>query len=93
MINTQQEARMYMQDWIKLKDIETSFSIPSISKTYTDEFKKQVREKIKRLDAYLDKLDNIEKDFIPRFKEYYGSEKMRTCPKCGHTMETDPRFG
>jgi 3-hydroxyanthranilate 3,4-dioxygenase len=38
------------------------------------------------------KLDNIEKDFIPRFKEYYGSEKMRTCPNCGHTMETDPRF-
>jgi 3-hydroxyanthranilate 3,4-dioxygenase len=38
------------------------------------------------------KLDNIEKDFIPRFKEYYGSEKMRTCPKCGHQMETDPRF-
>ncbi|MFP5470051.1 MAG: 3-hydroxyanthranilate 3,4-dioxygenase [Bacteroidia bacterium] len=38
------------------------------------------------------KLENIEKDFIPRFKEYYGSEKMRTCPKCGHKMETDPRF-
>jgi 3-hydroxyanthranilate 3,4-dioxygenase len=38
------------------------------------------------------KLDNIEKDFIPRFKEYYGSEKMRTCPNCGHQMETDPRF-
>lgn len=38
------------------------------------------------------KLDNIEKDFIPRFKEYYGSEKMRTCPKCGHQMETDSRF-
>jgi 3-hydroxyanthranilate 3,4-dioxygenase len=37
-------------------------------------------------------LENIEKDFIPRFKEYYGSEKMRTCPNCGHTMETDPRF-
>lgn len=37
-------------------------------------------------------LKNIEKDFIPRFKEFYGSEEMRTCTKCGHVMETDPRF-
>lgn len=37
-------------------------------------------------------LENIEKDFIPRFKEFYGSEEMRTCSKCGHVMETDPRF-
>lgn len=37
-------------------------------------------------------LTNIEKDFIPRFKEYYNSEKMRTCPNCGSVMEADPRF-
>jgi 3-hydroxyanthranilate 3,4-dioxygenase len=37
-------------------------------------------------------LDNIEKDFIPRFREFYGSEKMRTCPQCGTVMEADPRF-
>ena len=37
-------------------------------------------------------LTNIEKDFIPRFKDYYNSEKMRTCPNCGQIMEADPRF-
>ncbi|HNP17976.1 MAG TPA: 3-hydroxyanthranilate 3,4-dioxygenase [Fulvivirga sp.] len=42
-------------------------------------------------DTYF-KLTNIENDFIPRFREFYGSEKMRTCTKCNHTMETDKRF-
>ncbi len=37
-------------------------------------------------------LKNVEKDFLPRFKEYYGSEEMRTCKKCGTVMETDERF-
>ena len=37
-------------------------------------------------------LTNIEKDFLPRFREFYGSEDLRTCDNCGHTMETDPRF-
>jgi 3-hydroxyanthranilate 3,4-dioxygenase len=37
-------------------------------------------------------LHNIEKDFLPRFKEYYASEDLRTCKSCGHVMETDPRF-
>ena len=37
-------------------------------------------------------LTNIEKDFLPRFREFYGSEEMRTCNNCGHVMETDPRF-
>lgn len=37
-------------------------------------------------------LTNIETDFLPRFKEYYGSEELRTCKSCGHKMETDPRF-
>ncbi|GAK96112.1 3-hydroxyanthranilate 3,4-dioxygenase [Nonlabens tegetincola] len=38
------------------------------------------------------KLDDIEKDFLPRFKQFYGSEEMRTCNNCGTTMPTDPRF-
>lgn len=37
-------------------------------------------------------LTNIEKDFLPRFREFYGSEELRTCSNCGHVMETDPRF-
>lgn len=37
-------------------------------------------------------LHNIETDFLPRFKAYYGSETLRTCVQCGHQMETDPRF-
>jgi 3-hydroxyanthranilate 3,4-dioxygenase len=37
-------------------------------------------------------LYDVEKDFLPRFKEFYGSEEMRTCKKCAHVMEVDPRF-
>lgn len=37
-------------------------------------------------------LTNIEQDFLPRFKEYYTSEELRTCDKCGTVMETDERF-
>ena len=37
-------------------------------------------------------LNNIEKDFIPRFKEFYASEESRTCKNCGHVMATDSRF-
>lgn len=37
-------------------------------------------------------LTNIEKDFLPRFKEFYSSKKLRTCNQCGHEMEADPRF-
>ena len=37
-------------------------------------------------------LSNIEKDFIPRFREFYGSKEMRTCKNCGTVMEADPRF-
>ncbi len=37
-------------------------------------------------------LTNIEKDFLPRFKEYYASVEKRTCPNCGQVMEADPRF-
>jgi 3-hydroxyanthranilate 3,4-dioxygenase len=42
-------------------------------------------------DTYFE-LHDIEKDFLPRFRAYYGSEELRTCKKCGHVMETDPRF-
>lgn len=37
-------------------------------------------------------LKNIEKDFQPRFKEFYASKDLRTCSDCSHEMETDPRF-
>ncbi|MDP4828444.1 MAG: 3-hydroxyanthranilate 3,4-dioxygenase [Flavobacteriales bacterium] len=42
-------------------------------------------------DTYFD-LTNIEKDFLPRFRDFYGSEDLRTCKQCGHVMEVDPRF-
>lgn len=44
------------------------------------------------LKHYRFKLDNIEKDFLPRFREFYGSEELRTCKNCGHVMESDSRF-
>jgi 3-hydroxyanthranilate 3,4-dioxygenase len=37
-------------------------------------------------------LTDVEKDFQPRFKEFFNSEELRTCDNCGETMETDPRF-
>lgn len=37
-------------------------------------------------------LHNIEKDFLPRFKDYYSNEALRTCKSCGHVMESDARF-
>ncbi len=37
-------------------------------------------------------LENIEKDFLPRFKKFYSDENLRTCPECGHVMEADKRF-
>ena len=45
-----------------------------------------------KLHEYYFQLTNIEKDFIPRFREFYGNEDFRTCKKCGHVMEVDPRF-
>lgn len=38
------------------------------------------------------KLNNIEDDFLPRFREFYGSKELRTCNKCGTVMESDPKF-
>jgi len=42
-------------------------------------------------DSYF-KLENIEKDFLPRFKQFYESKELRTCSNCGHEMEADARF-
>lgn len=44
------------------------------------------------LHSYRFPLDNIEKDFLPRFREFYGSEELRTCKNCGTVMEADPKF-
>ena len=37
-------------------------------------------------------LHDIEKDFLKHFNHFYNSEELRTCDKCGTTMETDKRF-
>ena len=37
-------------------------------------------------------LENVEKDFQPRFRAFYSSEELRTCSNCGHVMEVDNRF-
>jgi len=37
-------------------------------------------------------LKSIEKDFIPVFRKFYGSEELRTCKECGTVMEVDERF-
>ena len=44
------------------------------------------------LHSYKFHLNNIEKDFIPRFREFYGSKDLLTCKNCGTVMEADPRF-
>ena len=45
-----------------------------------------------KLHEYRFPLEDIEHDFLSRFREFYGSEEYRTCDNCGHVMETDPRF-
>jgi len=37
-------------------------------------------------------LKNIEKDFLAHFKDFYGSEQLRTCSNCGTIMPVDSRF-
>lgn len=44
------------------------------------------------LQSYKFKLKDIEKDFLPIFKDFYGSLENRTCDNCGTTMETDERY-
>lgn len=45
-----------------------------------------------KLNEYKFHLNNIEKDFLPRFRDFYGSKDLRTCKNCGTVMEADPRF-
>jgi len=45
----------------------------------------------KLYEAYFE-LHNIEKDFLPHFKEFYNSEEKRTCNNCGTLMETNEKF-
>jgi len=45
-----------------------------------------------KLHEYKFHLDDIEKDFIPRFRDFYGSLVLRTCKNCGTVMEADLRF-
>lgn len=45
-----------------------------------------------KLHEYRFPLEDIERDFLSRFKEFYASEELRTCKKCGHVMEADERF-
>jgi 3-hydroxyanthranilate 3,4-dioxygenase len=45
-----------------------------------------------QLHQYVFHLENIEKDFIPRFRDFYASEDLRTCKKCNTVMEADARF-
>ncbi len=37
-------------------------------------------------------LNDIEHDFLPHFRKFYGDIDLRTCDKCGTIMEADPRF-
>ena len=37
-------------------------------------------------------LEDIEKDFLKHFEDFYGSEELRTCAQCGTVMEADKRF-
>lgn len=37
-------------------------------------------------------LENIEKDFLAVFDEFYGSIDSRTCKNCGHVMEAPERY-
>lgn len=67
------------------------------------ECKRSDRDMVDGLQWYCEKCNNklheykfilldVEKDFLPRFRDFYASEELRTCKKCGHLMETDPRF-
>lgn len=45
-----------------------------------------------KLHEYRFPLEDIERDFLSRFKEFYSSLDLRTCKNCGHVMEVDERF-
>ena len=44
------------------------------------------------LHEYKFPLQNIEQDFLSRFRDFYSSTKKRTCTKCPKIMEVDERF-
>ncbi len=37
-------------------------------------------------------LNDVEKDFLGHFKDFYASKDLRTCNTCNHVMEVDERF-
>ena len=37
-------------------------------------------------------LNNIEKDFLKHFNNFYNDESLRSCDQCGTVMPVDPRF-
>jgi 3-hydroxyanthranilate 3,4-dioxygenase len=37
-------------------------------------------------------LHDIEKDFLPHFRQFYGDKEKRTCKNCGTVMPSDKRF-
>ncbi len=37
-------------------------------------------------------LNDIEKDFLKHFKDFYSDEDLRTCDNCGTVMPVDERF-
>ena len=45
-----------------------------------------------KLHEYRFPLENIEKDFLPRFREFYGNIDLRTCHKCGTVMQADEKY-
>lgn len=45
-----------------------------------------------KLHEVLFELHDIEKDFLPHYKNFYTSESLRTCKKCNTIMETDARY-
>lgn len=45
-----------------------------------------------KLHEYRFPLEDIERDFLSRFKSFYASEDLRTCDNCGSVMEIDERF-
>ena len=45
-----------------------------------------------KLQEYKFPLEDVEKDFLSRFKEFYTSKELRTCDNCGHEMESDEKF-
>ena len=45
-----------------------------------------------KLHEYRFPLNDIEHDFISRFRSFYASKELRTCDQCGFELEVDERF-